>query len=103
MGANCSGADTLFGSVDITQASPNARVLVSLANGLTMHPDGSANFANPDPDNAGQLLDFQTRWDKSEFAYNGTSSGANLTSTDFFGLPMKLTTTQASHPSQTLT
>ncbi|MGC2784950.1 MAG: beta-1,3-glucanase family protein [Roseiarcus sp.] len=100
--SNCLGADTLCGAVDITKASPNARVLVSLGNGLTIANDGSANFANPDPGNAAQLLDFQTRWDKFEFAY-GATGGANLTSTDFFGLPMKLTTTQASHPSQTLT
>ena len=101
--SNCLGADTLCGAVDITKASPNARVLVSLGNGLSIASDGSANFANPDPGNAAQLLDFQTRWDKFEFAYDGATGGANLTSTDFFGLPMKLTTTQASHPSQTLT
>jgi hypothetical protein len=108
-GPNCSGADTLCGAVDITKATPNARVLVSLGNGLTIANDGSANFANPDPGNAAQLLDFQTRWDKFEFDYDNTlpsnnpQGGANLSSTDFFGLPMQLTTTQASHPSHTLT
>jgi hypothetical protein len=59
----------------------------------------SANFANPN------LGDFTTRWDKFEMDFSASkqAGGANLTATDFFSLPLKITTTGGNQAPTTLT
>jgi glycosyl hydrolase family 64 (putative beta-1,3-glucanase)/PEP-CTERM motif-containing protein len=79
----------LAAGVDVTEYD-SGRVFVSLGAPLTSVTPGSGgapNFLNPD------LNDFYTRMDKYEITYGGGSGGANLSSTDFFGIPMQLVTT----------
>jgi hypothetical protein len=84
----------LSGGVDVKQYD-SGRVFVSLGSPLTdlsATNDYAPNFVAPQ-DNP----NFLTRFDKYEINYvtkNGvTSGGANLSSADFFGIPMQLTTT----------
>ena len=60
--------------------------------GLSASNDYAPNFLNPTAPN------FTTRMDKYEITYNGSTGGANLSSTDFFGIPLKLQTTGGSQP-----
>jgi hypothetical protein len=72
----------------------SGRIFISIGSGLTAGPgnDYTPNFANPN------LADFTTRWDKIEITFVpnangvGSSGGANLTSQDFFGIPLEITT-----------
>ena len=85
---------TLAAGVDVTNY-PSGRVFVSLGAGLTgLSPsnDYAPNFLNPNGPN------FTTRMDKYEITYNGSTGGANLSSTDFFGIPLELKTTGGAHP-----
>ncbi len=82
----------------------DGRIYLSLRDPLTT-PDSSngyaPNFNNPN------LGDYATRWDKIELTIkpgpNGTSGGVNLTSQDFFGLPLDVTTTGGSQAPAHLT
>ncbi len=85
---------TLAAGVDVTEYK-SGRVFVSLGAGLTgLSPsnDYAPNFLNPNGPN------FTTRMDKYEITYNGSTGGANLSSTDFFGIPLELKTTGGSQP-----
>jgi hypothetical protein len=93
--------------VDVTEYK-SGKVFVSLGvrlTGLTAAADYQPNFVAPQ-DNA----NFLTRFDKYEISYapgkNGVlSGGANLSSTDFFGIPLQLTSTGGgpATPPKTLT
>ncbi len=95
---------TLSAGVDVTQYT-SGRVFVSLGSplvGLTAGADYAPDFASPTSPN------FLTRMDKYEITYGVPASGgaptggANLSSTDFFGIPLQLQTTGGSQP-KTLT
>jgi hypothetical protein len=89
---------SLSNGVDVTEYS-SGKVFVSLGVGLTGLTAGEnyqPNFVAPQ-DNP----NFLTRFDKYEISYapgkNGVlSGGANLSSTDFFGIPLQLTITPLS-------
>lgn len=84
----------LVDGVDVTKYK-SGRVFVSLGSkliDLSASNDYAPNFLNPNGPN------FTTRMDKYEITYNGSTGGANLSSTDFFGLPLKLQTTGGSQP-----
>jgi Beta-1,3-glucanase/PEP-CTERM motif len=93
----------LSGGVDVTEYD-SGRVFVSLGSPLTgLSPSNNyaPNFVAP------QLNpNFLTRFDKYEINYvtkNAvTSGGANLSSADFFGIPLELTSTGGQQP-KTLT
>jgi hypothetical protein len=98
---------SLSNGVDVTEYS-SGKVFVSLGVGLTGLTAGEnyqPNFVAPQ-DNP----NFLTRFDKYEISYapgkNGVlSGGANLSSTDFFGIPLQLTSTGGgpTAPPKTLT
>jgi len=72
--------------INITQFISD-RIFISLGAGLTTPDEGngfSPNFDNPNLD------DFTTRWDKIEATFVNGVGGANLTSQDFFGIPMDI-------------
>jgi hypothetical protein len=83
----------------------DGRIFLSLGSELTTPTidNGYApNFDNPN------LGDFTTRWDKIELTIGpgtdgNTTGGVNLTSQDFFGLPIKVTTTGGSQKPADLT
>ena len=80
----------LAAGVDVTEYD-SGRVFVSLGAPLASVTPGSGaspNYLDP------TLKDFYTRMDKYEISYAGGSGGANLSSTDFFGIPMQLVTTK---------
>ncbi len=94
---------SLASGVNITTYA-SGRIYLSIGAGLTSPNAGNGyapNFNNPD------LADFSTRWDKIELTIqpgaNGTSGGVNLTSQDFFGLPLDVTTTGGSQAPAHLT
>jgi len=83
----------------------SGRIYLSLGSQLTTPNSNNgyaANFSNPN------LADFTTRWDKFEMDFTPASGntpaagGANLTATDFFSLPLKITTTGGNQPNTTL-
>ena len=91
---------TLAAGVDVTQYT-SGRVFVSLGSpltGLSAGNDYAPNFVSPASPN------FLTRMDKYEITYGVPASGgpptggANLSSTDFFGIPLKLQTKGGSQP-----
>lgn len=91
---------TLAAGVDVTQYT-SGRVFVSLGAGLTglsAANNYAPNFLSP------SLPNFTTRMDKYEITYGVPASGgaptggANLSSTDFFGIPLKLQTRGGSQP-----
>ncbi len=91
---------TLAAGVDVTKYT-SGRVFVSLGSPLTDLSATNAytpNFLNP------SLPNFTTRMDKYEITYTPAkgstpaTGGANLSSTDFFGIPLKLQTTGGSRP-----
>jgi outer membrane autotransporter protein len=95
---------TLAAGVDVTKYT-SGRVFVSLGSpltGLTATSNYAPDFASPTSPN------FLTRMDKYEITYGVPASGgaptggANLSSTDFFGIPLQLQTTGGSQP-KTLT
>jgi hypothetical protein len=80
------------------------RIYLSLGSKLVTPNPGNGyapNFDNPNLD------DFTTRWDKIERSIapgpNGTMGGVNLTSQDFFGLPLDVATTGGSQAPANLT
>ncbi len=82
----------------------SGRIYISLQNQLTTPNAGNGyapNFNNPN------LGDFATRWDKVEVTIApgppATSGGANLTSQDFFGLPLSITTSGGTQTPANLT
>jgi hypothetical protein len=86
---------TLAAGVDVTQYT-SGLVFVSLGSplvGLTPGANYAPDFASPTSPN------FLTRMDKYEITYGVPASGgaptggANLSSTDFFGIPLQLQTT----------
>jgi hypothetical protein len=95
----------LSSGVNITEYR-SGRIFVSL--GVPLVTPTEANGYAPNFDNS-TLGDFTTRWDKFEITVtpaNGnvaTSGGANLTSQDFFGIPLDITTTGGSQPPDHLT
>jgi outer membrane autotransporter protein len=91
---------TLAAGVDVTKYT-SGRVFVSLGSPLTGLSAGNSyapNFVAPGQPN------FTTRMDKYEITYGVPASGgpptggANLSSTDFFGIPLKLQTKGGSQP-----
>jgi hypothetical protein len=91
---------TLAAGVDVTKYT-SGRVFVSLGSpliGLTANTNYAPNFVSPTSPN------FLTRMDKYEITYGVPASGgaptggANLSSTDFFGIPLKLQTKGGSQP-----
>ncbi len=96
---------SLASGVNITTYT-NGRIYLSVGSGLTTPNDGNGyapNYNNPN------LGDFSTRWDKIELTIapgtgsNDTSGGVNLSSQDFFGLPLDVTTTGGSQAPAHLT
>jgi hypothetical protein len=95
---------SLSNGVDVTEFK-SSKVFVSLGQGLTgltAAQNYQPNFVAPQ-DNP----NFSTRFDKYEISYapgdNGVlSGGANLSSTDFFGIPLQLQSTGGGQP-KTLT
>ena len=91
---------TLAGGVDVTQYT-SGRVFVSLGSeltGLSASNNYAPNFLSP---SASQIS--QPGWisTKSPMALSATgvlTGGANLSSTDFFGIPLKLQTRGGSQP-----
>jgi uncharacterized protein (TIGR03437 family) len=78
----------------------SGRIYVALGVPLTTANAGngySTNFANP------TLNDYSTRWDKIEISYVDNDGGANLSSQDFFGIPLQITTTGGAHTPSNLT
>jgi hypothetical protein len=74
----------------------SGRIFISIGSTLTTPNSGNgfaANYNNPN------LADFATRWDKVELTYsvdpvlNTGAGGADLTSADFFGMPLDIVTT----------
>ena len=91
---------TLAAGVDVTKYT-SGRVFVSLGSpltGLTATNNYAPNFVSPTSPN------FLTRMDKYEITYGVPASGgartggANLSSTDFFGIPLQLQTKGGSEP-----
>jgi autotransporter-associated beta strand protein len=90
---------TLASGVDVTKYT-SGRVFVSLGSPLTGLSAGNnyaPNFLDPTGPN------FTTRMDKYEITYGLSATGiltggANLSSTDFFGIPLKLQTKGGSQP-----
>jgi outer membrane autotransporter protein len=90
---------TLASGVDVTKYA-SGRVFVSLGSPLTSLSAGNnyaPNFLDPTGPN------FTTRMDKYEITYGLSATGvltggANLSSTDFFGIPLKLQTKGGSQP-----
>lgn len=96
--------DSLASGVSITNYA-DGRIYFSIGSGLTT-PNESNGYA-PNYDNP-NLPDFTTRWDKIELTIQTgsdgvTTGGANLTSQDFFGLPLSLTTSGGSQAPAHLT
>ena len=80
---------SLSNGVDVTEYK-SGKVFVSLGVGLTdltAAADYQPNFVAPGTPN------FLTRFDKYEISYVGGSGGANLSSADFFGIPLQLQST----------
>ena len=90
---------TLASGVDVTKYT-SGRVFVSLGSpltGLSAGNDYAPNFVSPTSPN------FLTRMDKYEITYGPSKTGvltggANLSATDFFGIPLKLQTKGGSQP-----
>jgi outer membrane autotransporter protein len=90
---------TLAAGVDVTQYT-SGRVFVSLGSpltGLSASNEYAPNFVSPASPN------FLTRLDKYEITYGLSATGvltggANLSSTDFFGIPLQLQTKGGSQP-----
>jgi hypothetical protein len=97
---------SLSGGVDVKRYT-SGRVFVSLGAPLVdlNHEGGWApHFVAPGSQNP----NFLTRFDKYEMVYEpkgppGAAGGANLSSTDFFGIPLKLTATGPIQPTKILT
>ncbi len=94
---------SLASGVNITTYA-DGRIYLSIGSGLTTPNAGNGyapNYNNPN------LGDFTTRWDKIELTIGpsatGTTGGVNLTSQDFFGLPLDVTTTGGSQAPAHLT
>ncbi|MBL9140847.1 MAG: VCBS repeat-containing protein [Phycisphaerae bacterium] len=89
---------TLTQGVSLTNFN-SGRVYISYGAGLTANASNcwSPNFANA------TLADYGTRWDKVELTWNGVAGGANLTSQDFLGIPLQITTCGGGQPATTLT
>lgn len=86
--------DQLSSGVTISDF-PSGRIFVSLGAPLTSatSTNGYApNFSNP------SVADYGTRWDKVEITYTGGSGGANLTSQDFFSVPLQVSTSNTATP-----
>jgi len=82
----------------------SGRIFVSLGAPLmspSEHNGYAPNFANP------SLADFTTRWDKIEITCGpggeGSSGGANLSAQDFFGIPLRISTSGGTQTPVTLT
>ena len=90
---------TLASGVDVTKYT-SGRVFVSLGSpltGLSAGDNYAPNFLDPTGPN------FTTRMDKYEITYGLSATGvltggANLSSTDFFGIPLKLQTKGGGQP-----
>ena len=90
---------TLASGVDVTKYT-SGRVFVSLGSpliGLSAANDYAPNFVSPTSSN------FLTRMDKYEITYGPShtgvlTGGANLSATDFYGIPLKLQTKGGSQP-----
>jgi hypothetical protein len=83
----------LSGGVEIRRFD-SGKVFVSLGKkmqSVTEQTGYSGNFDNP------TLDDFRTRWDKIEFTFSpagsGSVGGPNLSSADFFGIPLDISIT----------
>ena len=73
------------------------RIYISLGSKLASASAAMAfnpNFSNP------SLPDYNTRWDKVEITYSpgDPGSGANLSATDFFSVPLQLNTFATANP-----
>jgi len=71
------------------------RIYVSLGSQLTSPTAGNAyspNFNNTSG------ADYGTRWDKIEITYDSSNGGLNLSSADFFSVPLRATTTGGTAP-----
>jgi subtilisin-like proprotein convertase family protein len=78
------------------------KIFISLGSAFKSASAGTAwnpNFNNP------SLPDYNTRWDKIEITYASglSSSGANLSATDFFGIPLQINNYKAANPDAPVT
>ena len=88
----------LANGISLTDGASD-RIIISLGSGVTAtSANGYApNFGNPSEP------DYLTRWDKVEFDLHNSSGGANLSSTDFLSIPMKISVSGGSGAAKTLT
>ncbi|HEY5811188.1 MAG TPA: proprotein convertase P-domain-containing protein [Terrimicrobiaceae bacterium] len=80
-------------------AFPNGKIYISLGSPLTSA--SSANGFRPNFTNKSEP-DYYTRWDKVEITYapEDRNSRATLSATDFFSVPLQITTSSTDNPDQ---